>query len=342
MRIVVTANQAPFMRGGAEAHADCLVAALRAHGHQVELLRFYFRFQPESAIESLMRYCEQQDLERPNGQSVDRVISLQFPGYGVRHPEHIAWILHQHRAAYELYDPASASAAMHRLRAQIHEYDRRTLARTRARFANSARVAERLATYNGLEATPLHHPPPAVEHLHGGESWGYILCPSRLESLKRQWLLIDAAAQMDVDAPILIAGEGGQRPELESMVARYGLDHRVRLLGRVSEAEKRQLYAHALAVFFGPFDEDYGYVTLEAMAASKPVVTCNDAGGVLSFVVDGVTGRVVEPDAGALATALDEYAGAPARAARHGEAGREAFDALDLNWNRVVETLLAA
>lgn len=342
MRIVVTANQAPFIRGGAESHAENLVAALREHGHQVELLRFYFRFHPPDSIESLMRYCEQQDLAVPNGQSVDRVISLQFPGYGVQHPEHIVWLLHQHRAAYELYDPETATTAERRLRDRIHDYDTRVLARARARFANSARVAERLARCNGLQAAPLHHPPPAVEQLQGGESWGYILCPSRLETLKRQWLLIEAAARTRADTPILIAGDGGQRPQLEQLIAERGLGHRVRLLGRVSEAEKRQLYAHALAVFFGPQDEDYGYITLEAMAAGKPVITCDDSGGVLGFVEHGTTGWVVPPQAETVADAIDQYAADPAVAARQGVAGRAVFDALDLNWNRVVETLLAA
>jgi glycosyltransferase involved in cell wall biosynthesis len=203
-------------------------------------------------------------------------------------------------------------------------------------------VAERLARYNGLQAAPLHHPPPAVEQLQGGESWGYILCPSRLETLKRQWLLIEAAARTRADTPILIAGDGGQRPQLEQLIAERGLGHRVRLLGRVSEAEKRQLYAHALAVFFGPQDEDYGYITLEAMAAGKPVITCDDSGGVLGFVEHGTTGWVVPPQAETVADAIDQYAADPAMAARQGVAGRAAFDALDLNWNRVVETLLAA
>jgi glycosyltransferase involved in cell wall biosynthesis len=342
MRIVVTANQAPFIEGGAESHARHLVAALREHGHQVELLRFYFRFHPPAAIESLMRYCEQQDLALPNGQSVDRVISLQFPGYGVQHPDQIVWLLHQHRAAYELYDPDTATPAERRLRDKIHAYDNRVLGRARARFANSARVAERLATWNGLTATPLHHPPPAVERLEAAESWGYIFCPSRLETLKRQWLLIEAAAKTQADTPILIAGDGGQRPQLEQLIAEHGLGHRVRLLGRVSEAQKRRLYAHARAVFFGPHDEDYGYITLEAMAAAKPVVTCTDSGGVLGFVEPGVTGMVAAPQPAAVAQALDEYAADPARAAREGAAGRAAFDALELNWNRVVETLLAA
>jgi glycosyltransferase involved in cell wall biosynthesis len=342
MKILVTANHVPFMPGGADAHAQGLVAVLQAHGHQVELLRFPFRFEPPAAIEALMRHCEQQDLSAPNGANIDRVISLQFPGYGVQHPEQVVWLMHQHRAAYELFNPATATDAERRLAGRIREYDNRVLPRARALFANSARVAERLGKNNKLSAKPLHHPPPGVERLQGGDSWGYIFCPSRLETLKRQWLLIEAAAYLDGDVPILIAGEGGQRPQLQRLIDRHGLGRRVRLLGRVSEAEKRRLYAHALAVFFGPQDEDYGYVTLEAMAAGRPVITCKDSGGVLGFVEDGVTGVVVEPYADAIAASLAAYAADPARAARHGAAGYQAWQTLDLSWHRVVETLLAA
>ena len=39
----------------------------------------------------------------------------------------------------------------------------------------------------------------------------------------------------------------------------------------------------ALAVAYAPLDEDYGYVSLEAMLSSKAVVTCADSGGPRDF-----------------------------------------------------------
>ena len=36
-----------------------------------------------------MAFCDGYDLASPNGQQVDRLISLQFPGYGMRHPQHV-------------------------------------------------------------------------------------------------------------------------------------------------------------------------------------------------------------------------------------------------------------
>ena len=62
-----------------------------------------------------------------------------------------------------------------------------------------------------------------------------------------------------------------------------------------------ELYAGALAVVFAPFDEDFGYVTLESFLARKPVITAIDAGGPLEFVEDGVNGAVCEPTAAAIA-----------------------------------------
>ena len=88
MKIVVTANQVPFMRGGADYHINGLVDQLRLHGHEVELLRIPFRFSPEAEVERLMEFAEGTDLRRPNGVGVDKVISLQFPGYGVQHDNH--------------------------------------------------------------------------------------------------------------------------------------------------------------------------------------------------------------------------------------------------------------
>ena len=53
----------------------------------------------------------------------------------------------------------------------------------------------------------------------------------------------------------------------------------------------------ALAVVYPPFDEDFGYVTLEAFLARKPVITATDSGGPNEFVVDGVNGFVVRAGA---------------------------------------------
>jgi glycosyltransferase involved in cell wall biosynthesis len=339
VRLLVTASVAPFFRGGAEHHVAGTVGALRAAGHEVELVRFPFTFEPPESIERLMAFVAGLDFTAPNGVRVDRVISMQFPGYGVRHPDHLVWLMHQHRAVYELYPERDAPAGLARLRDAVHAFDSAALGRATQRFANSANVAARLKRCNGLDAQVLYHPPPFADRYHRADPDPYVFYPARLERLKRQDLLIEAARLMRSPLLVLIAGEGGQTDAYRALVERLGVQDRVRFLGHLSEVEKVAFYARAFAVFNGPFDEDYGYVTLEAMLASKPVLTCTDSGGPLEFVQDGDTGWVVPPEPAAIAETLDRAYAAPDQTRQLGRAGRERYLALGIDWAKVVAAL---
>ena len=341
MKILVTANTVPFLHGGADYHINGLTEQLRHYGHEVELLRFPFRFSPEADVQRLMAFCEGTDLAMPNGVQVDKVISLQFPAYGVQHPDHRVWVMHQHRAVYELYEDQPASPELDALRTSITEFDNRVLAGAQALFANSQRVAQRLQQFNGLAAEPLYHPPFGAEQFFTEPAYDYIFAPSRLESLKRQELLIGAAQHLQSPVRILIGGRGGQQQHYQRLISELGVEKRVQLIGGFSEAEKRVLYARSLGVAFVPRDEDYGYITLEAMLSSKPVITCDDSGGPLEFVVDGETGLVVPPEPVALAAAIDRLYEDRHAAQAMGEAGRAAYEQADISWQRVIERLLA-
>ena len=103
----------------------------------------------------------------------------------------------------------------------------------------------------------------------------------------------------------------------------------------------RRRYANAIAVIYPPTDEDYGYITLEAMLASKPVITCTDSGGPLEFVSDRETGLIAEPTPEALAAAFDSLWENRRQAKTWGEAGRARYESLNLSWETVVKKLLA-
>lgn len=339
MRLLVTASVAPFFRGGAEHHVAGTVRALKAAGHEVELVRFPFTFEPPASIERLMDFVRGLDFTAPNGMTIDRVVSLQFPGYGVRHPDHVVWLMHQHRAVYELYPGDGASADLAQLRDAVHAFDAEALGRATQRFANSANVAARLRRCNGLDATVLYHPPPFAERYHRADPEPYVFYPARFERLKRQDLLIEAARLMKSPLLVLLAGEGGQTEHYRALAERLGVQDRVRFLGHVSDAEKIAFYARAFVVFNGPFDEDYGYVTLEAMLASKAVLTCTDSGGPLELVQDGETGWVAPPEPAAIAAALDRAYAAPDETRQLGRAGRERYLALGIDWAKVVAAL---
>ncbi|MDZ7853753.1 MAG: glycosyltransferase family 4 protein [Halomonas sp.] len=340
MRILLSATLVPFIHGGADYHIQGVAKALRERGHEVELMRLPFRFGPEADIRELMRHVETLDMAAPNGIEIDRAISLQFPTWGLHHPDHTVWVMHQHRACYELYDDALATPVQRELCGAVHAFDSRHLPQARRLLANSRRVAERLRHYNGLKAEPLYHPPYAAERFRCYDDWGYVFYPSRLESLKRQDLLIEAARYLKSPVRIIIAGEGGQYQRYRALIEHHGLRDRVRLTGRISEDEKLAWYANAMAVFFGPFDEDYGYVTLEAMLAGKPVITCTDSGGPCEFVQHDETGWVVEPQPHQLAEAIDSAWANRHRTAEMGRAGQAAYQKADIGWERVVATLL--
>jgi glycosyltransferase involved in cell wall biosynthesis len=145
-------------------------------------------------------------------------------------------------------------------------------------------------------------------------------------------------AQAGPSVRLVVVGEGTQRDTLRGLAEQAGVASRVDFRGSVDDEELISLYAGCRAVVFAPFDEDYGYVTLEAFLSGKPVVTARDSGGPLEFVQDGVNGRVCDPDPGALAEAMAGLAAAPAKAAAMGAAALEC--GRRVTWDGVIEKLL--
>jgi len=340
MKVLVTANTVPYMSGGAEYHIQGLIQQLKMHGHQVESIRFPFWFSPEKDILKLMQHCRGLDFSQPNGIKIDKLISLQFPAYAVQHHDHRVWVMHQHRSAYELFKSEQASEEEKEFRQKVVEFDNQVLGKIPRRFANSKRVAERLRHYNHLDSTPLYHPPYGFERFYNEPDQAYIFCPSRLESLKRQDLLIEAARYLTTPVTILFAGDGGQYQTYMDLINQYQLHDRVRLLGRVSENEKLAFYANSLAVFFAPFDEDYGYITLESMLSAKPVITCTDSGGPLEFVQHNENGFVLEPEPRKIASVIDELFNDRNRSREMGQCGLETYHKKSISWENVVNQLL--
>ena len=123
------------------------------------------------------------------------------------------------------------------------------------------------------------------------------------------------------DVELRIAGTGPGR----GAAARAGGGRPADLVLRARRRTRSSaaLYAGARAVAFVPYEEDYGLVTLEAMLAGKPVITCTDSGGTAELVSDGVTGLVVEPTPEALAAAIDRLWSSRREARRMGAAARE-------------------
>lgn len=322
-----------------------LCAALLHRGHEVDTILLPFHPDPATIPEQLLALRLLDVSDRG-----DLLIAIRTPSYVLRHPNKVVWFIHHHRPAYDLWgtvyqDVADTPAGLS-LREPIIQADNLGLREARAVFANSHVTARRLMEFNRLDADVLYPPLTEGESFPVGGYGDYVLCPSRITPIKRQDLLVEAIATARTGVRLILAGPPdapAQLRALERKVDRLGVGDRVELRGRwISEQEKLDLFAEALACAYVPYDEDsYGYVTLEAFQARRPVITCTDSGGTHELVEDGRTGVITEPEPQSLANAMDALFDDRSRARELGEAGDERVRELGISWDRVLERLLA-
>lgn len=338
MDVLVCAAQVPFHKGGLELLVDNLVGALDAAGHRAEAVAVPAAWDQARVLDAPLAW-------RMLPLDADLVIPLNFPSYFARHPNKVVWLAHQHRAAYDGLGQPWSDFGLDDTSLEVHrtllEWDTRALGEAGRRYAISGVVASRLRRFNGLDATPLPHPPPLADRLHArpaGRAGQHVLCATRLEASKRPEMFVDALAASTAGVPGVLAGRGSLAVDLASRVEAHGLGARLALPGFVPDDDLVDLFADAVAVVYSPFDEDYGYVTLQAFLAGVPVITSADAGGVLEWVEDGVTGLVTDGSPEAMGAAIDRLAADADLAARMGAAGRAKV--AGLSWERVVATLV--
>ena len=341
MNIIIPSVQVPFIKGGADFHINNLHRALNKFGHKVEVVRFPFKFNPPEYIIDLIKFVKNLNFNEFNGYHIDKVISLQFPAYYVNHHDKTLWIMHQHRSVYDLYNISDKSSKLKELRDIIISSDNQCFKSvSNPIFANSKNVARRLKYFNNIDAIPLYHPPHDEDKFYCDHVENYIFFPSRLEYLKRQDLVIRAFKFVKSPIKLYLAGEGSHYHNYKKLIEELNLQHKVKLLGRVSQDDKIKLYANALGVVFPPQDEDYGYVTLEGMLSKKPIITCKDSGGVLEFVEDRVNGFITEPTPQHIAEKIEWLYNHKKEAIGLGQNGYDLYKSKNISWDNVVSTLL--
>ena len=348
MKILITTVQVPFVRGGAEILAEGLRDALRSAGHEAEIVAIPFKWYPPERILDHILACRLLDITETTGMTIDRVIGLKFPAYFIPHPNKVLWMLHQHRTAYDLWDHTLSDLIRFpngsQIRGAIREADAQLLSEAKKIFTISRNVSHRLKRYCGIDSTPLYNPPQHAAHFYNAAAEDYFFFPSRVNPTKRQALVLEALAETCRSVRVRFAGpvdHPSYGEALKTQAKSLRVHDRVEWLGSVTEEEKRRQYAHALGVVFPPINEDYGYVTLEAMLSSKPVITCADSGGPLEFVRTDETGLVTEPTSKALAAAMDTLWENRAQAQALGQAGRANYDRHKISWPEVVGRLLS-
>ena len=214
-----------------------------------------------------------------NGLKVDAVIGLKFPAYLAQHERKIVWLIHQHRTAYELWDHpdyADLEAPGRRRGRARHGLGSRPRrpgrgqARLHEREERARPALEHRCASPRSRCTTRAMSPRSCSTRRPARSATTSLFPSRMESLKRQSLAIDA---MSTSRPACGSCSWAAAPMRPSCASRSS-DSASASAGRVRDRRERrapaQLYREALGVYFGPFDEDYGYVTIEGFAAVAP------------------------------------------------------------------------
>lgn len=347
MKIAIATVQVPFITGGAEILCNMLKDELIKRGHKAEIVTIPFKWYPTKQLVNSMMMGRLMDLSEVNGEKIDKVIVMKFPAYYVKHDNKVMWLMHQHRQAYDLwgteYSDLTDLPDGEEIRDMIKSCDEKYIPECKKIFTIAATTSKRLKEFNHIDSTPLYHPPLNYEALHC-ESYGdYIFYASRIDSIKRQRLLVEAAKYIKSDAKIVIAGSGAQKEldYIDKIIKDNKLEDRVKMAGFISEEEKINYYANCLAVYFGAYNEDYGYITLESFFAEKTVIVHKDAGGPLEFVEDGKNGYVIDDNAKAIAKKIDFLYENREKAKELGQNGKKSLLEKNMNWDYVIEQLLS-
>jgi len=346
--IVVATSVVPFYHGGNERLAVNLVKALSEAGYNAWPF-FTPRNQYDSFSSLLGGYVSNRFIDLkgyPWKNKIDQLISLAYPSYVIRHPNHVSWFTHRMREYYDLWDRwlGSGEGSVNRLelrlqRKILHAIDDHYISRLKKLYCISSVVRDRLKKWGDHDADILYPPPDDDRNYSSAVYKPYIFTLSRLTSMKRMHLLVEAMSLVkDKRIEVMIAGEGEEKTNLATLIESRKLSSRIKLLGEISETEKHKLLMECRGFFFAPYQEEYGIAAVEAMKRGKAVITSPDSGGPLDFVADGKSGLVAVPDAQGIADAIDKLAADEETAIRLGRAAAGAVRAI--SWKNVVKRIV--
>jgi len=332
---VVTVTSLTGDTGGAERLYTGLTKSLSNAGIKIDLIQIESN---ESNFESIKEtYLKFYDL---NLEKYDGVISTKAPSYLVRHKNHVCYLIHTMRVFYDMFELEypNPSPILFEQRRFINNLDSKALSPSRVKkiYTIGNEVSKRLYEYNAIESEVLH-PALLFDDFKTSDPGNYLFIPSRLHRWKRIDLVIKAMEYTKSPVELKIAGKGEDEDYYRKIAKN---NSRIEFLGRVSDEELIDLYAHALAVPFTPIHEDYGYVTLEAFKSCKPVITCKDSGEPSFFVKNGLNGFVCDPDPQDIANKIDSLFNNREKAIKMGLYGKATI--AHINWVNIRQKLISS
>lgn len=343
MKIALASSYVPFINGGARNIVEWLQRMLEELGHQVELIYLPENDDPNLLFKQMMAY-RWVDLE-----AADRLICFRPQSHLIPHRHKVLWFIHHLRAFYDLWDSPYRGFPddfKHQsMRDALREVDNAGLMEAKAIFTNSQVVSDRLKKFNKVDSEVLYPPIFDSKRFFCGGFSDEIVCICRLHSHKRQHLLIEAMKYVRSPIRLRLSGASespGYTFKLRMSILRLRLANRVTLDDRwISEEDKVQQLAHALAAAYIPFDEDsYGYPSIEASHAAKPVLTTSDSGGCLELIQHGINGYVTAPEPQALAEAMDQLYFDRRKTIAMGKNALERLGELNISWEHALQRLL--
>ncbi len=344
MKIVICTTQVPFIRGGAEILGETLYKEMLKRDYDVDIVNVPFKWYPPIQIVKSAMAWRLLDLTEYDGKKIDLLICTKFPSYIIKHPNKVAWIFHQHRPVYDLkdtiYDDIKNYPDGEKVRQMIINMDNKVFLELKKTFTISKNISDRLKRYNNINSEVLYPPLKNEEMYHNKYYGNYILSVSRLDALKRHDLLIKAMKYVKTDVKCKIAGTGPMTKDLVDLTKKLDLEDKVEFLGYVNDEKLYDLYADSLAIYFAPFDEDYGYITIESFRSKKSVITSKDSGGPLEFVENDISGFITTNDPIEIAEKIDILHNDKDLAEKMGNAGYKKLEKLNMTWDNVIKKLV--
>lgn len=345
MKVAICSSFVPFVRGGDRNIVNWLAAEIEKCGHQVERV-----FLPHADVPQIL-WQQMSSYRWVNlTESADRIICIRPPAHFIQHANKILWFIHHLRVFYDFWDSPYRffpDDLKHQgMREALFSADTLALQEAKKIYTVSNIVSKRLKHYNNVSSEILYPPLYNTERFYNDSLNDEIVCVARVESAKRQHLLVEALIYTKTKVKIRLCGRSNDIDyirKIETIINSNQLQDRAIFENQwISEERKAHVLARCLAAAYLPENEDsYGYSGLEASYSQKAILTTTDAGGVLELVQHGVNGLVVEPTPQALAEAMDELYLHRETAQQMGHSNQSRLSELNISWSHVMEKLLA-